>query len=135
MFVDEHGIFHKKVIENCHIDLANLKESDKITEELTKGKKVLMLYDARAHFTITEEAMEYTQKDIFKKKRLATAMISDKTAVKIMVDYMTKTMKMAMPIKVFSNTEDAIKWLLELKSLSKTGAKPAAHNLTRFSER
>ena len=133
MFIDEHGIFHKTVIENCHVDLVSLKESDKATEEITKGKKVLMLYDARAHFTLTEDAMEFAQKDIFNKKRIATAIISDKTAIKITVDYMMKIMKTTIPIKVFSNKEEAILWLLSHKETGAKKSKPNSQNLTRFS--
>jgi len=126
MFIDEHGIFHKKVIENCHLDLETLKESVKATEELTKGKRVLMLYDARAHFTLTEDAMDYAQKDIFNKKRIATAIISNKLAIKITVDYMVKIMKTTIPIKVFSNQEEAIEWLLSLKGTGNKKAKISA---------
>lgn len=134
--IDEHGIFHKKVVENCHVDIESLKESDKLTEKLTGGKKVFMLYDARAYFTITEEAMEYAQKDIFNKKRLATAIISEKTAIKIMVDYIMKVKKSTIPIKVFSNEKEGLEWLLSLKGSSgKNSLKPAAPNLTGFSKK
>jgi hypothetical protein len=133
MFIDEHGIFHKKVIENCHVDLDTLKESDRITEKLTGNKKVLMVYDARAHFTLTEDAMEYAQKDIFNKKRIATAIISDKLAIKITVDYMMKTMKSIIPIRVFTNEEEAIAWLLATKATQQANTKTRVRNLTRFS--
>jgi hypothetical protein len=136
MSIDEHGIFHKTVIENCHVDLEALKESDKITEELTEGKKVFMLYDARNHFTLTEDAMEYARKDIFNKKRIATAIVSEKTGIKIMVDYITKTMKPSMPIRIFSNTEEALAWLLSLKKeTGKEATKFNASNLNGFSSK
>ena len=136
MLIDEHGIFHKTVIENCHVDLEALKESDKVTEELTKGEKVLMLYDARNHFTITEDAMEYAQKDIFNKKRIATAIVSEKTGIKIMVDYITKTMKPSMPIRIFCNTEEALAWLITLKKESgKVATQLNTSNLNGFSSK
>lgn len=134
MYIDKHGIFHKTVIENCHVDLEALKESNKVTEELTGGKRVLMLYDARPHFTLTEDAMEYAQKDIFNKKRIATAIVSDKTGIKIMIDYMTRVMKPSIPIKIFNNKEDALAWLLAFKNESGKGkVKLNTKNLTRFS--
>jgi hypothetical protein len=136
MLIDDHGIFHKTVIENCHVDLEALKESDKITEELTEGKKVLMLYDARNHFTLTEDAMEYAQKDIFNKKRIATAIVSNKTGIKITIDYMNKVMKPTIPIKIFSTKEDALEWLLTFKKETNKGnIKLNAKNLTRFSSK
>jgi len=115
MYFDEHGILHKTVIENCHIDLETLKESDRITREFTNDEKVLMLYDARNHFTITEDALQYSQKDIFSKQRIATAVVSKKTGIKITVDFMNNNMEMPAPIKIFANTDDAIKWLLTFK--------------------
>ena len=136
MFVDEHGIFHKTVIENCHVDLEALKESDKVTEELTKGEKVLMLYDARNHFTLTEDAMEYAQKDIFNKKRIATAIVSDKTGIKITIDYMNKVMKPSIPIKIFSTKEEALAWLLTFKKVTdKESAHFRPSNLNGFSSK
>jgi hypothetical protein len=132
MFIDEHGIYHKTVIENCHVDLAALKESSLATDKLTEGKKVLMLYDARNHFTLTEDAMEYAQKDIFNKKRIATAIISNKTGIKITVDYMVRVMKLSIPIEVFNNIEDAVTWLLTFKETGKHKTKPKATNLNGF---
>jgi len=37
--------FTKTVIENCHVDLPTLLESDKITEGLPEAKKCLWLYE------------------------------------------------------------------------------------------
>jgi hypothetical protein len=113
--IDEHGIFHKTVLENCHVDIDAVKESDIATEELTEGKKVLMLYDARPHFTLTEDAMEYARKDIFNKKRIATAIVSEKIGIRLMVDYIMNVVKSPIPIKVFSTIEDATEWLLTFK--------------------
>jgi hypothetical protein len=120
LIIDEHGIFHKTVVEDCHVDLEAVHEADRLMQELTGGNKVLMLYDARPHFTITEDAMEYSRKDIFNKQRIATAIISDKIAIKIMVDYFMNTLKSPVPIKVFSSKEDALEWLLSFKEQEKS---------------
>lgn len=112
MYMDDHGILHKTVVENCHISLDALKETDEITRTLTKGKKVAVLYDARNHFTITDEALEYSRKDIFNKQRLAMAIVSRKTGIRIMVDYITRAHNTQIPVKVFGNTEEAMEWLL-----------------------
>jgi len=134
--MDEHGILHKTVIENSHADLEAIKESDEVTRKLTNGKKVLVLYDARNHFTLTEDAMEYSRKDIFNKQRIATAIVSEKVGIRIMVDYMTKVVKAPIPIQVFSTIEDAMEWLLTFKKDTKKGeAISSASNLTRFREK
>jgi hypothetical protein len=116
MFLDEHGILHKTVIENCHIDLDALKESEEMTRKITDNKRVKVLYDASNHFTLTEEAMEYTQKTIFDKQRIATAIVSNKVGIRITVDYMMKVMKSHIQIKVFTNKEEAMDWLLSIKT-------------------
>ena len=136
MYLDEHGILHKTVIENSHADLEAIKESDEITRKLTEGKKVLVLYDARNHFTLTEEAMEYSRKDIFNKQRIATAIVSDRVGIRIMVDYVTKVVKAPIPIKVFSTKEDAMAWLLTFKKdTKKSEPLSPAPNLTRFRDK
>lgn len=114
MYMDEYGILHKTAIENCHINLESLKESEAITRQLTGNKKVAVFYDARNHFTITDEALEYVRKDIFNKQRIATAIVSRKTGIRIMVDYITRAHASAIPVKVFSNKEDALEWLISI---------------------
>jgi hypothetical protein len=116
MFLDEHGILHKTVIENSHADLATLKESEEATHNLTKGERVLELYDARNHFTLTEDAMQYAQKEILNKQRIATAIVSNKVAIKIMVDFIMNVLKSETPIKIFNTKEAALKWLLTFKT-------------------
>jgi hypothetical protein len=115
MFFDEHGILHKTVIENSHADLSTLKESELITNKMTKGKKVLELYDARNHFTLTEDAMVYAQKEILNTQRIAVAIVSTKTGIKIMVDFMMQVLKTNAPIKLFTNKKEALNWLLTFK--------------------
>jgi hypothetical protein len=72
---------------------------------------VPVLYDARPHFLITVEAREYLQSKAFKKDRLATAVISNRLGVRIMVNFMNKFRKTESPLRFFSNEEKALTWL------------------------
>ena|ERR1700733_8513812 len=118
MFIDEHGIVHKTILEGYHVDINAVKEADIATQKITGGKRVLVLYDLGPHFTITPDATTYANEDIINKQYIAIAIVSDKLAVKITTDYFSKTLKT--PIHLFSNKKDAIEWLLTFK---KKGAK------------
>jgi hypothetical protein len=126
MFFDKYGILHKTVVENCHVDLEALQESDRLTRKITENKKVYVLYDARPHFTLTEDAMEFAQKDIFNKQRLATAIVADKVGVRITADYMKNVLKTVIPIQIFQSKAEALKWLLEIKAKEEKPKKSSA---------
>ena len=113
MFIDEHGIVHKTILENYHVDIDSVKEANKATRKIIGEKRVLILYDLGPHFTITPEALEYANEDVINKQYIAMAIVSDKLAVKISADYFAKILKT--PIRIFSNKKDAIEWLLTFK--------------------
>ncbi|HXP53212.1 MAG TPA: STAS/SEC14 domain-containing protein [Bacteroidia bacterium] len=108
------GILYKKVIENAHMDVEALEKSDNEVQQQTGNEKRFLLIDARTHFTITEEAMEYMRKDVAGHSK-AIAIVTNKIAVRLMVDYVLKIARIPIPLKAFSDDQKAIKWLLSLK--------------------
>lgn len=113
-WITENGVLYKKVKENAHIDIIELKKSFKAVREFTGNKKTLMLYDGRTHFTVTHEAMEYYRTEIAAYS-IASAIVSDRIGIRIMVDFAVKIMGVPSPVKMFSGDEKAMKWLLTFK--------------------
>ncbi|HSY75528.1 MAG TPA: hypothetical protein VK890_01650 [Bacteroidia bacterium] len=116
-WITEEGVLYKKVKENAHIDLIELKKSLTQIKEFTGHKKILMFYDGRGtHFTVTHEAMEYYRTEVAAYS-IASAIVSDRIGVRVMVDFAVKIMGVPSPVKMFKDAEKAMKWLLTFKKV------------------
>jgi len=122
---DEFGIIHKTVRQNAHLDASHIKESDEIGFELAGGKKALILYDARPNFTLTEDGMDYLHKHLLSKRRIASAIVSDKPGIKMLGDYFKSRQNGGAQIKVFKTMREGMEWLLSFKY--KKGDMPILH--------
>ena len=109
--LDSNGIIHKKVIEGAHLDRQHIIESEKICEELAGSKKFLLFIDAMSLHTMTPEAVDELKKS--HNTRVATAIFSKSTAIRILADHLGKEEKI--PIKLFPDKEQALQWLLTFK--------------------
>ncbi|HEU4717636.1 MAG TPA: hypothetical protein VFU15_07375 [Bacteroidia bacterium] len=114
-FIDERGILNIIIQEGAEITLENLREDHEMGLGLTGGKKMRALVDARANFTSTEEAREFMRSDIMNKTRIATAVVTTNLASRIIVNFCLRFHKPATPLKMFSDFDKAVKWLLSMK--------------------
>ncbi|MGZ3901298.1 MAG: DUF7793 family protein [Bacteroidia bacterium] len=113
--LDENGILHIKIIEGAHIDLESIIADHEVCKELIGAKKVTALFDARAFFTITAEARNYAKEKISDQSRIATAVLADNIAVKILAHGYIKINKPVTPMKIFKDRKKAIEWLMTFK--------------------
>jgi hypothetical protein len=113
---DDLGIIHKTVRPNAHLDAEDIKESDEIGYELAGGKNALILYDARPAFTLTEKGMEYLHKHLLSKKRVASAIVSDKPGIRLLGEYFKNSPAGSPPVRVFKTMKEAETWLLSFKT-------------------
>lgn len=113
-YLDKHGIIHIEVMDNAHIDLVALNELQDAIKKISPAPIDVVLVDARAHHTITDDAMSYLKNEMVDKYRLATAIVTNKLGIKIMVDYFTKVLKTNSAIKIFTIKEEALEWLLAI---------------------
>ena len=114
--MDENGILWIRPIEGAIINLAAFKEDDATTLEITGGKKALALYDGRANFTVTPDAKAFIRSGILNKSRIATAVVTDKIFMRILVNFVNKFGKPKSPVKMFGNEKKAKEWLLSFRS-------------------
>jgi len=115
-WVDENGVLWIKVIDGASIDLENLIEDASVNDSLTDGKKALALYDARNFFTITPEASDYVQSGILDTSRIATAVVTNKLAARLLVNVIMLVKKPKTPLKMFNNEQSALQWLETFKN-------------------
>ena len=110
-WIDEQGIVWMKAIEGVHMDLEDLKEDHERSLELMGSHKILVMYDARNHFTISPEGRAFLSAGILNENRIATAVISPNLGVRLLVNFMNAINPPKSPIKMFGNEKDALKWL------------------------
>ncbi|MBI4929317.1 MAG: hypothetical protein HY841_01025 [Bacteroidetes bacterium] len=115
-WVDENNILHIKYIEGAVVDMPAIKKSTEENQALLNGKKEFVLCDARAFFTVTPDAQKYAHHEIMNKTRVATAVVSNKGFVRLLVNFAIQFSKLRSSVKMFSNEKQALKWLYELKS-------------------
>jgi hypothetical protein len=116
-YIDKTGILRIKVIDGVHIDLQSLQEDAAMNPDLTQNKKTLALYDARAFFTIEPAARAYLKSGVVDETRIATAVLINNLAVRILVNGFIKLDRPKTPMKLFTNEQAALKWLNSFEAI------------------
>jgi hypothetical protein len=104
------GILYVKLFEGANITLKDVEEYYSFTSRITEGKKVPVLVDGTASFTITDEARAYSVEQA-NKARLATAFITRSAATRMIANLYIQFNKPQTPVRMFTDTESAVKWL------------------------
>lgn len=114
-YVDDEGILRINVLEGAHIDLPSLIEDGEANHLLTGNRKTLALFDSRAFFTIEPDAREYLRSGIIDPTRIATAVITDRLATKLLVNFFIRFNKPKTPMRMFTTEQGALEWLRQFK--------------------
>ena len=96
-------------LENAVITLEAAKNHYFSENKLTEGKKALVLVYGNVNYTITREAKKYAASQSH--TRIATAVVSNKLRMILIVRMYAWLMKPKSPVRVFNSEEKAISWL------------------------
>ena len=110
-WLDGDSILHVKYVAGSTIDLPAIIQSRTDNEKLFNHKKELVLCDARVSFTITPDAQKYARMEIMNKSRIATAVLTNKAYVQLVVNFALRFSKLKSVVKMFCKEQDALKWL------------------------
>lgn len=115
IWIDSEGFLVLKPVPGVELDLEEVKSCFEAYKSFGIGpnNKVLELIDARDG-SMTAEARTYAAehgRDYF----IASAIISDSLAVRMVVNFFNTFYKHVVPFKMFANEEDARKWLRSFK--------------------
>lgn len=105
----DDGILRIKIREGARITAEDLKNHARVTALLTENKKVKVLIDACANYTMTPEARRFSS--TVSNTRIATALVIPgflKRSLQKLISFLVRT---DAPFRVFSNESDAVKWL------------------------
>lgn len=115
IWIDDEGFLMLKPTPGVELDLEEVKVCFEVYKSLGIGpqNKILELIDARDG-SLTSEARTYAAeqgKDYF----IASAIISDSLAVRMVVNFFNTFYSQVVPFKMFANEEDAREWLRTFK--------------------
>lgn len=111
MHIDEEGILHIKMKKGVHLDMAKTLEYYEASTRMLGDKKALVLVDASEDYTIDEEVKPFLNSEEATRNRIAIAYVTNSTANKLMFNFFASFSKPAIPRKMFSDKENALRWL------------------------
>lgn len=115
-WVDENDILRIRYLEGARVDIPAILQSKAENEQLLGSRKELVLCDARVSFTVTPDAQRIAIKEIINKSRVATAVITNKAYVRVLVNFALRFSKVRSLVKMFNKEDEALKWLHAIKN-------------------
>lgn len=106
------GIVHVMFKENITLDVALQMKMIKLYNEICEGKKHPFLFSALPGVTITKEARENATKIEHLAPVSRSAVIANSLPYRLIANFYLKVNRPKNPYRVFSNEDDAVKWLL-----------------------
>lgn len=105
------GIIHVTFKANLTLDIPAQMRLLDLYNQIAGGVKRKMVYCAEDGVTITKEARDNATKLEDISPNLASAVVANNLAYKLIADFYYKVNKPKRPFKVFTNLDDALKWL------------------------
>lgn len=115
MWKDLNGIFWIKILPVVEIDAEDLADNLLVTRTITGGAAHLKILDARTKWKMTPAAEELFKREDRPEKTIARAVLTHSVADKLIQTFLSRLYKPNVPLRFFTNEEDAIGWLLSLK--------------------
>ncbi len=116
IWLDEKGILNVKIIEGADFTYDEVEICFDAYKQLGCGEnnKVLQLMHAKVNAAMSKEARELVAKkgkDFF----IASAVVTDNLAVRLIANFISKFYKLDFPFKIFDSEEKALEWLLKFR--------------------
>ena len=113
----EEGILRIQLLENAEVDLTESKEMQKISLQITNGKKFVALVDARTQVVVSKELREWGSSPEGQKNMLAQAIVVDSLANRLIGNFIIQFHKPIAKTRLFSDETTAIDWLKQQKRI------------------
>ena len=109
------GIVHVKFLSNTEINVEFQGILVEFYDQITYGKNACFIFEGGEFISITKEARENAIKMEKEALTLASAVVFNNLAQRILADFYYKVNKPSKPYKVFSSFEKGIEWLKTIK--------------------
>lgn len=111
LFYDPEQKLLKIIItEGAHIGIQDVRNHFRVSRLLTEGKKVRVLSDSRANYSITAEARDEAAK-LSREDRAATAIVSSNPVSRFISNLYIRFSKPNVPTRLFESESEAMAWL------------------------
>ena len=102
-------------MEGLFLDAPEMEAMLKEAVAFTGGEKYYALVDMTRHVDSTAEARNYYAASEYARYRYADALVIESLATRLVINFYLSINKPPVPSKMFTDKEDAMKWLLQQK--------------------
>ncbi|HXU26891.1 MAG TPA: hypothetical protein VN698_06630 [Bacteroidia bacterium] len=117
IFIDDKEVLHFVMIEGVHLDYHDALDNALVIRDLTNGKPVLKLVDARLDWTIDKKAEKYIRSNEVREKTIARAVVKNSTLNTMLSNFFLKLNRTKVPTKIFTDYIEAYNWLLGIRNI------------------
>lgn len=114
MYLDDNNVLHMIMVEGVRLDFEDAIDNALVIKNLTGGKHVLKLIDASVNFRIEKKAREFIN-NVDAKQTIARAVVKSSILNSLVIGFFTTLSKPKVRTKIFSNYNEAYKWLMDFK--------------------
>jgi hypothetical protein len=115
IFMDKNEVLHFVMVENVHLDYDDAIDNALVIKRLTAGKPTLKLVDARVSWTMDKKAQTFLRSNEVKEQTIARAVVKNSFIDSLLINFFSGLSKPKVPTKIFTNYDEAYKWLLSMK--------------------
>ncbi len=113
--LEKEGYIKISILPDSIIDTEDALDNLLVIKNLSEGKKMLKLFDARGKWSMTSEAKKVSKKNVSPENTVARAYIIDSFLTKVMFNFFRSFTRLEVPEDFFNNEQEAIDWLLSFK--------------------
>ncbi len=113
--LEKEGYLKISILPGSVIDTEDALDNLLVIKNLSEGKKMLKLVDARGKWSITSGAKKVSKKNTSPENTIARAYIIDSFLTKVMFNFIRSFNKPRVPEDFFNNEKEAVDWLLSNK--------------------
>ena len=114
LYIDDGIIVAKFKVREFNLESAKIGVSSRL--EASNNVAYPMLLDGRNVKSITKEARDYLASAEGSSLLLATALVSNSVLGKFIANFFLQVNKPKIPLKFFTDEDEAMKWLIQYKS-------------------
>ena len=113
--MDEDDILYIVMNRDVKMDYEDALDNYLVAKNLSHGKKILKLIDSRQPWSIDRKARQFLNHKEIKEQTIARAVVKDNAFSKVLSSFILSMTNSPIPVKVFTDIEEARQWLLEMK--------------------
>lgn len=113
--LEKEGYIKIQMLPDIIVDAEDALDNMLVIKNLSAGKKMLKLIDARGKWSMTTEARKVSKKNFAPETTLARAYIIDSFLTKLTLNFLMSFSEKKVPEEFFNQEEEAIAWLLSFK--------------------